>query len=330
MIRRISMALAGAAVLVLLAACGADNQTPASTPPPAIPTSTAVTPTATSIPTIVPPTATPTPTIAPPTATPTANAPDPAQEALIYGQERWEHSGIADYAYTGAWTCFCPEEYRADAQVTVDGGNVTAVTSADPDVETIPDPERFVTIEGLFALIQDAISRNAASIEVTYDETYGYPAELFIDYDERMADEEDRFAISSFTPANAPDLALEALLQGQDRWEQSGVAGYTYTGAWTCFCPEDYRADTQVTVDGGNVTAVTSADPDVETIPDPERFVTIEGLFALIQDAISRNAASIEVTYDETYGYPSELFIDYDERMADEEDRFTISSLTPR
>ena len=82
----------------------------------------------------------------------------------------------------------------------MDGGKVTTVSLAAPNVGTIPAPERFVPIEGLFALIQNAITQNAARIEVSYDETYGYPAELFIDYDERMADEEDRFTINSFTP----------------------------------------------------------------------------------------------------------------------------------
>ena len=265
-----------------------------------------------------------------PTATPVANDLAPAQEALRQGQERWEQSGIVQYTYTGAWTCFCPEDYRADTQVTVDGGEITAVNSADPNVETIPAPERFVAIEALFALIQEAISQNAARIEVSYDETYGYPVNLFIDYDERMADEEDSFTISSFSTGNDLAPAQEALRQGQERWEQSGIADYTYTGAWTCFCPEDYRADAEVTVDGGNVTAVNSADPNVETIPAPERFVPIEALFALIQEAISQNAARIEVSYDDTHGYPVNLFIDYDERMADEEDSFTISSFESR
>ena len=34
---------------------------------------------------------------------------------------------------------------------------------------------------------------------MSYDERYGYPAELFIDYDERMADEETRFVMRGFT-----------------------------------------------------------------------------------------------------------------------------------
>ena len=180
MIKQMSIAVAGAAVLAFMATCGAGNPTPTLTPRPAA--------------------ATPTPTTAPPAAIPTENALDSAQAALLQGQERWERSGITDYAYTGAWTCFCPEEYRADTQVTVGGGKVTAVNSAAPNAGTIPAPERFVPIEGLFALILDAITQHAAYIEVSYDETYGYPVELFIDYNERMADEEDRFTISSFTP----------------------------------------------------------------------------------------------------------------------------------
>ena len=40
----------------------------------------------------------------------------------LAGRERWEHAGIADYDYIGAWVCFCPEEYLADTQVTVRDG----------------------------------------------------------------------------------------------------------------------------------------------------------------------------------------------------------------
>ena len=173
MLKRMTVAVAGGAVLVLIAACGADNPTPTPTP--------------------LPPAATPTPT-------PTVSAHGSPQAALLQAQERWERSGVAGYTYTGAWVCFCPEVYRADTQVTVSDGSVTAVDSADPGIDAIPMPERFIPIDGLFALIQDAITNDAARIEVAYDETYGYPVSLFIDHDERMADEETSFAISSFTP----------------------------------------------------------------------------------------------------------------------------------
>ncbi|MCY4391911.1 MAG: DUF6174 domain-containing protein [Chloroflexi bacterium] len=202
MIKQMSIAVACAAALVSMAACGTADPTPAPTPfpPAATPTVAASPPAATPAPTATPPTATSAPTAIAPAATPTASALDSAQAALLQARERWENSGIADYTYTGAWTCFCPEDYRADTQVTVGGGNVVAVSAVAPNAGPIPAPERFVPIEGLFALIQDAITQGAARIEVSYDETFGYPAEVFIDYDKRMADEEDRFTISSFTP----------------------------------------------------------------------------------------------------------------------------------
>ena len=180
MMKRMSVVMAGVAMLVLIAACGAGDPAPTATP--------------------VPPVATATPTPVPPTPTPTVSVPDSPQGALQWGRDRWESSGITAYAFTGGWTCFCPQEYLAEAQVAVYGGEVTGVSSADPGIDTIPAPERFVSIEGLFALIQEAFDRNTSSVEVSYDGTYGYPVDLFIDYDARMADEEARFTISSFTP----------------------------------------------------------------------------------------------------------------------------------
>jgi len=48
-------------------------------------------------------------------------------------------------------------------------------------------------------------------------------------------------------------------------------------------------------------------------------------MFALIQDAIDREADKITVTYDETLGYPTAINIDYSVMMADEEQSYTYS-----
>ena len=175
MSKRMSVAAMAVAVLVFIAACGS-NATPMPTP------------------------AFPAATHTPSTATPTVSNPDSVHATLLRHQERWERSGITDYDYTGAWSCFCPQEYLADVAVTVRGGVVTSVEFAGEEFTVVPPlPERFVPVEELFALLQDAVTRNAARIEVSYDERYGYPRELFIDYDERMADEETRFVMSGFT-----------------------------------------------------------------------------------------------------------------------------------
>ena len=175
MSERMSVAVMAVTVLVFIAACGS-NATPMPTP------------------------ASPAATHTTSTATPTVSDPDSVQATLLRYQDRWQRSGITDYDYTGAWSCFCPQEYLAEVAVTVRGGVVTSVEFAGEEFTVAPPlPERFVPVEELFALLQDAVTRNAARIEVSYDERYGYPTELFIDYDERMADEETRFVMRGFT-----------------------------------------------------------------------------------------------------------------------------------
>ena len=46
------------------------------------------------------------------------------------------------------------------------------------------------TIDGIFDQIQSAIDRSAYSMTIRYNETYGYPEGLSIDYNVMMADEE--------------------------------------------------------------------------------------------------------------------------------------------
>ena len=125
-----------------------------------------------------------------------------------------------------------------------------------------------------------------------------------------------------------PESLQADLLRHQGRWERRRVANYVYTGAWNCFCPTDYTANAEVTVRGGAVVSVASADPAVPNIPDPERFVPVKALFAVLQTAIDEDAARINVTYNKEFGYPEQFFVDYHENMADEERGFVIRSLT--
>jgi hypothetical protein len=53
-------------------------------------------------------------------------------------------------------------------------------------------------IEGLFAIIEDAWARNAASIQVAYDPGLGFPQWANIDFDTSLADEEVAFSVRDF------------------------------------------------------------------------------------------------------------------------------------
>lgn len=65
---------------------------------------------------------------------------------------------------------------------------------------------------------------------------------------------------------------------------------------------------------------------DTDKIPASQLTVTpmtVEDAFALIQDAIDREADRIDVTYNATYGFPTVMNLDYSIMMADEEQYYT-------
>lgn len=114
-------------------------------------------------------------------------------------------------------------------------------------------------------------------------------------------------------------------------WTQKNLANYTYKFNWSCFCPPDYTAPVQILVQAGKITEI--ADAMTGQKLDAARFKdyrTIDGLFDFIQDAINRNADSIQATYDATLGYPTSVSIDYIKQAADEEMAFSASGLTAK
>ncbi len=123
------------------------------------------------------------------------------QSTLKAAQARWTQQADSDYAYAARWNCFCPESYTALVDVVVRGDVVDSVRYREVTrMGQVPDPERFRPVEGMFAYVQEAIDGDAAAIIAEYDDERGYPGYVFIDPDDRIADEEYGFAIESFDP----------------------------------------------------------------------------------------------------------------------------------
>jgi hypothetical protein len=111
-----------------------------------------------------------------------------------FGDEGPRYTGPDDYAYTLTVTCYCilPGPLR----VTVRDGEVAgAERLAETD---LPDAEgEGTTLADLTALARRAL-READRVDVTYDPTYGYPTDLYIDWDEGIADEEVGYTVTDF------------------------------------------------------------------------------------------------------------------------------------
>jgi|GEM_PF-653739 len=107
----------------------------------------------------------------------------------------WESKKPKEYKMEFSWRCFCPRDYTETVIIEVGAdGKIKSVTRQ-KDGQAVPasDYNRYVTVAGLFDLLQDAIDKVAYRIDVKYHAEMGYPISAFIDYAQNIADEERGF-----------------------------------------------------------------------------------------------------------------------------------------
>ena len=117
-----------------------------------------------------------------------------AYEANI---EKWENASILDYSFVFQVSCYCTLEYTSPKSVSVRDGNIVTVNDLAYSEEIHMG---ILSINDLFKEIEKASNQNIAVLETTYDSFYGFPTKLYIDRDERIADEEMGYSISNFKP----------------------------------------------------------------------------------------------------------------------------------
>jgi hypothetical protein len=127
-------------------------------------------------------------------------------------------------------------------------------------------------------------------------------------------------ACDNVTGVDDLSRAQSELDRNWDRFERNAPLSYSYTVRVDCDCPSDITRPVVVWVDRGSVEYLFYAD-DGRPVPFSyaNSFPSAEQLFDVIQDGIDRRADYIDVDYDFTYGYPTNVYIDYDRRVSDEE-----------
>jgi hypothetical protein len=123
----------------------------------------------------------------------------PFQRELDKSRKKWASSKIKNCQYTFNWQCFCTPDYVKPVIISVRAGVIESVKYADGGTALDKaDFEKYKTVESLFDMIQEAIDKKAAKIQVTYDAKAGYPISAFFDYSANIADEERGFAVKNF------------------------------------------------------------------------------------------------------------------------------------
>jgi hypothetical protein len=122
-----------------------------------------------------------------------------AQGELDLNRALWDAAAIHDYSMTFQRLCQCSFEFLIPVRITVRGDTIHEVTDLDTG-EPVEEPAEgaFLTIAEVFDVIQDALDRNAAEIDVRYNSTFGYPTDVVIDFSRSMFNDDTEFQISDF------------------------------------------------------------------------------------------------------------------------------------
>ena len=119
------------------------------------------------------------------------------QSKLDQNRKKWMSRMVSNYQFNFRWICFCALEYIAPVNISVRKNRIADVAFVEGDVPGAIEDYR--TIEGLFDLLQEGIDKNAHIISVHYHSELGYPIDVWIDYDEAIADEELGFEINGLS-----------------------------------------------------------------------------------------------------------------------------------
>lgn len=119
--------------------------------------------------------------------------------AAAAARAQWDANQPAAYAFTMQRLCFCPPDITRPVVVTVRNGVVESRKYEDTGAEVAGQfTQLFPAVEGLFAIVDDAVTRKADTIDADYDQSRGFPVRVAIDYIKQAADDELTFTVRDF------------------------------------------------------------------------------------------------------------------------------------
>jgi hypothetical protein len=124
-----------------------------------------------------------------------------AQSTLNSHRKRWETHNIQHYRYTLRMYCLCP--YTESVNIEVRNGLAVSVLdwSGAPSSGDIIFSQYFDhadTVDKLFGVIEGALAQGADDVSVDYDNDYGYPTHIYIDFYRAGHDDEISYFLRDF------------------------------------------------------------------------------------------------------------------------------------
>jgi len=122
---------------------------------------------------------------------------------------------------------------------------------------------------------------------------------------------------STATPFSIGERALR---RNQQKWQDAGISHYRFRLTINCFCP-DIHGPLMIEVENDQVISMESQNGNALDATSREIFEsygTINRLFLLATIDLSEERKEVTVTYDPTYGFPTNFFTDFTEGSDDE------------
>ncbi|NNF10895.1 MAG: hypothetical protein HKN74_11470, partial [Acidimicrobiia bacterium] len=275
-------------------------------------------------------TAGPGPTTSTSTTSTTTTVPGGTQRTLLeQARATWTASRPDTYRYTLALACECD---GGPWVIQIDGTTLIDLDRPNPDgpADYLP----YTTIESIFADIETTLEEGRVPVDVIYDPSLGYPVSYTWNGPELPVDGGFILTVSEFEadPKPADPTLTRELRDAQQRWESWGWVDYDYLFTRGCFCPREWVGPYAVQVREGEIVGATYNGTDLFDIGSleigryDEIIKTVPAVFAEIERAL-QEADHIDVSYHPQYGYPTDVYIDWDRATADEEVGYTIAGL---
>ena len=134
-----------------------------------------------------------------------ASAASAGASEFSQNQQKWEDANITHYRFDVNISCFCAFRDQMPLTIEVRDGQVVSLANVNGDQVLDTDPNYqffapYATLDLLFSELDAALNGKADKVTVTYDETYGFPKDVTIDFVEEATDDELYLTVTNFEP----------------------------------------------------------------------------------------------------------------------------------
>jgi len=109
---------------------------------------------------------------------------------LARNRQRWASARVHDYEFDFQRTCFCPPELTQEVHIVVRDDAIVSVVRTSDGQPANGDYTIWPSIDALFLDVQQRLEQHIERLDVTYDETLGYPRSILADIALMAADDE--------------------------------------------------------------------------------------------------------------------------------------------